>query len=74
MKLNGWPHAEADLLALKKYPLFGLGLRAGLDSLKVADSVPSVRNETIFLALQPYQSLFLLKFRHLCLIHRLPEF
>jgi len=74
MKVNGQPHAEADLPSLKEYPLLGLGLRAGLDSLKVADSVPSVRNQTIFLAIQLYQSLFFLKFGHLCLIHRLPEF
>jgi hypothetical protein len=74
MKVNGQPHAEANLLALKEYPLLGLGLRAGLDSLKVADSVPCVRSQTIFLAIQLYQSLFLLKFGHICLIHSLPEF
>jgi hypothetical protein len=43
MKVNGEPHAEADLPALKEYPLLWLGLRAVLDTLKVADSVPSVR-------------------------------
>lgn len=35
MKLNGKPRAEADLPALKEYPLLGLALRAGLDSLKI---------------------------------------
>ena len=47
MTVNGRPHAEADLPALKECPLLGLGLRAGLDCLKVADSVLSARNQTI---------------------------
>jgi hypothetical protein len=69
------PHAEADLLALKEFSLRGLGLRAGLNTLEIAESLPFVGNQTLFSwPSSLYQSLFLLNELQTSLSHTQIDF